>query len=211
MHQKLISQMRNTYHDITAKDGEKIKDCVQMLLEDIHMGNHRERYPLPVVQLLRQVGFDLFRTEFQNPQQSGLIAVDSALEEQNALFASGRIILVNRNDSTAHQRFTIAHELAHYIFDFDEQNQLVYYKPYLTTETDDEVELRANRFAAELLMPTDDFKQYFLELKAKQGEEFSLPSTVTELSRIFDAPPTAVQKRLYETGILPQQEAVKNA
>lgn len=210
MYQKLIAQMRNTYHDITAKDGEKIKDCVQLLLKDIHMDN-RERYPLPVVQLLRQVGFDLFRTEFQNPQQSGLIAVDSALGEQNTLFASGRIILVNRNDSTAHQRFTIAHELAHYIFDYDEQNQLIYYKPYLTSETDDDVELRANRFAAELLMPTDDFKRYFYDLKSEQGDAFSLPNTVTELSRIFDAPPTAVQKRLYETGILPQQEAVENA
>lgn len=203
MYQTVIAQIRKDYGNISSKDEEKIKDAVQLLLKNIHEINEN-KYPLPVVQLLNQMNFGLFRTRFKNPNQSGVIAVDSALPEINKLFETGRIILVNEKDSTAHQRFTIAHELAHYIFDYDEMSQPKYYKPYLTTETEDSAELRANRFAAELLMPTEDFSAKFEELKQEQGDLFSLPDTIKQLSRYFDAPVTSVERRLIETGKLPK-------
>lgn len=204
MYQNVIAQIRKEYGNISSKDDKGIKDAVQLLLKNIHELNEN-KYPLPVVQLLNKMNFDLFRTKFKNPNQSGVIAVDSALPEINELFKTGRIILVNENDSTAHQRFTIAHELAHYIFDYDEVSQPKYYKPYLTTEKKDETELRANRFAAELLMPTEDFSAKFDELKEKQGDLFSLPNAITQLSQYFDAPVTSVELRLQETGKLPTQ------
>lgn len=205
MYQKVIAQIRKEYKDISCRDDEKIKEAVQLLLKNIHR-NGEEKYPLPVVRLLSQMNFGLFRTRFENPNQSGLIAVDSALPEMNKLFSTDRIILVNEQDSTAHQRFTIVHELAHYIFDFDEAVQPTYYKAYLTTEKSDPGELRANRFAAELLMPTDDFCAKCDELERAQGDAFSLPNTITQLHKFFDAPVTAVKKRLEEVGKFQVQE-----
>lgn len=178
MYQAAIATIRKDYRNISSKDDQHIKEAVSLLLKGIDQEGGK-RYPLPVVQLLKGLGFDLYRARFKNPEQSGVIAVDSTLPEQEGGFQSDRVILVNELDTTAHQRFTIAHELAHYIFDYDEATQPWYYKPYLTSEKRDETELRANRFAAELLMPTDDFRAKFKELKSAQGDAFSLPGTIT--------------------------------
>ncbi len=201
MYQDIIAEIRKSYHDIHATDEEKIKEVVAKLLSKL-TSDGKISYPLPVVRLLKQMGFGLFRTNFKNPEQSGLIAVDSSLPEKNKLFKTDRIVLVNNQDSTAHQRFTIAHELAHYIFHFDEATQPTYYKAYLTSEKTDDAELLANRFAAELLMPTTEFKKLFNQYKTEQGETFSLPNTITYLSQQFDAPVTAVKRRLVETGCI---------
>lgn len=49
-----------------------------------------------------------------------------------------------------HKRFALAHELAHYLFDFDETKDLVYYNTYFAKEEEkSEIELRANAFVAE--------------------------------------------------------------
>lgn len=201
MYQDTIAEIRKSYGDIHATDAEKIQKAVEMLLEKL-TSDGKISYPLPVVHLLKQMGFGLFRTNFKNPNQSGLIAVDSSLPEKNKLFKTDRIILINSQDSTAHQRFTIAHELAHYIFHFDEATKPTYYKAYLTSEKSDDAELLANRFAAELLMPTNEFKKVFDQCKTEQGERFSLSNTITHLKEYFDAPVTAVNLRLKETGCI---------
>lgn len=201
MYQAAIATIRRNYRNISSKDDQHIQEAVSLLLKGIDQEGGK-KYPLPVVQLLKGLGFELYRARFKNPEQSGVIAVDSTLPEQAGGFQSDRVILVNELDTTAHQRFTIAHELAHYIFDYDEATQPRYYKPYLTSEKRDETELRANRFAAELLMPTDDFRAKFEALKSAQGDAFSLPGTITQLSKFFDAPPTSVELRLRETRIL---------
>lgn len=194
-----IAEIRKEYGDIKSDDKKRIKEVVELLLKKLSK-DEEISYPLPVVHLLQQLGFGLFRTRFENPNQSGLIAVDSSLPETNSIFKTDRVVLVNGLDTTAHQRFTIAHELAHYIFHFDETREATYYKAYLTSEKEDEAELLANRFAAELLMPTDAFQQCFEQYKKSQGDAFSLSDTITYLSRQFDAPATAVKLRLRETG-----------
>lgn len=199
-----ITEIRKKYGCITSKDKEEIKAAVELLLSKLSADEHIS-YPLPVVHLLQQLGFDLFRTKFKNPNQSGLIAVDSSLPEKNSIFRGNRVVLVNGLDTTAHQRFTIAHELAHYIFHFDETQEATYYKAYLTTEKEDEAELLANSFAAELLMPSDIFVKSFRQYKESQGEEFSLSDAITYLSHQFDAPATAVRRRLGETGCIAQE------
>lgn len=208
MYSEIIAEIRSKYREIAHTDATNIKEAAELLLRTVSADKTGDdRYPLPVVQLLQQMGFGLFRTTFRKPNVSGLIAVDSSLPEKNKVFKTDRVILVNRDDSTAHQRFTIAHELAHYIFDYDEASTPKYYKYYSTDEHTNDIELRANRFAAEILMPTDAFKEKYDQFKQEQGISFSLPSTITKLSQFFDAPVTAVEKRLEETGLLTKEGA----
>lgn len=61
--------------------------------------------------------------------------------------------------------------------------------------------MRANRFALELLMPTEDFLKVCDRLEREQGEAFSVPATITRLSKYFDSPAAAVRKRLEQTGM----------
>lgn len=205
MCKKVISSIRKAYGDASLNDASDIQKAAELLLTELHSANQRV-YPVPVVSLLSEMGFDLFRTFFKNHNQSGLVAVDSSLPEKNKAFRTNRIVLVNRKDSPAQQRFAIAHEIAHYIFDYDEAALATYYKAYLTTEKNDAIELRANRFAAELLMPTNDFKARFNVYKADQKADFSLPDVITSLSQYFDVPAAAVQRRLEETGCVDQSK-----
>lgn len=85
---------------------------------------------------------------------------------------SGTIIGVNSNQSTNRQRFSIAHEIGHYI--------LAHYKrdAYLDMATDiaegvpldhsgikDAEEKEANCFASELLMPTNMIRKDFAQME----------------------------------------------
>lgn len=199
MCKKAIAEIREKYGNVSANEPQRIAEAAELLLDKMNF-SAEEKYPLPVVKLLNEMGFGLYLATFKKPEQSGIIAVDSSLPEKNSIFKGDRVVLVNREDSSAHQRFTIAHEIAHYIFDFDERVQPTYYKAYLTTEKTDDIELRANRFAAELLMPKKDFKKRFEQIKENQGAFFSMVDTITSLCEYFGVPATAVTKRIEETG-----------
>lgn len=95
----------------------------------------------------------------------------------------GRVILVNPADSQVRQRFTIAHELGHALM-HDERDHHRTEKKYTLTNYRTE-EAQANRFAAELLMPSELVTAAF---HAGKGLE--------ELASAFGVSQTAMRIRL---------------
>src|SRR5205823_4215324 len=73
-------------------------------------------------------------------------------------------IVVNKDDPSTRQRFTIAHELGHYILHQDYVKDESKYKVLLRRPLQDldytKEEKEANCFAANLLVPNDLFKKY---------------------------------------------------
>ena len=87
----------------------------------------------------------------------------------------------------------MAHELCHYIFDFDRDSLEPYYDGYDTARADEANEMRANTFAANLLMPEWLFQQKYSEYSdLKQYDK------VLQLSEDFQVSPTAVKRRIDE-------------
>jgi Zn-dependent peptidase ImmA (M78 family)/DNA-binding XRE family transcriptional regulator len=66
------------------------------------------------------------------------------------------LVLANSNPVAGHQRFTLAHELCHYLFD-DPQPLLV---DTQLIDSEEAGETRANAFAAHLLMPVQGIRSY---------------------------------------------------
>lgn len=66
---------------------------------------------------------------------------------------SGWAIIVNEADSNARQRFTIAHELGHFLLHRDEIGSALTDDAFYRSQLSDPQEWEANRFAADLLMP----------------------------------------------------------
>lgn len=62
-------------------------------------------------------------------------------------------IKVNRHDSKGRQRFTVAHEIAHFLLHRDQIGQGVSDDALYRSSLSDAREAEANRFAAEILMP----------------------------------------------------------
>lgn len=198
----VVADIRKNYRDVKSSEDSKLAEVAQKML-DLLEGD--KGFPVKVVELSRKLGFEIYRASFEDEQQSGVIIVDSALPEKMEV-TSSKVIFLNRNDSTAHQRFAVAHELGHYIFDYDEENTPTYRETYITNDDPEkesnEKERRVNRFAAELLMPKDDFIHKFRELKKRDSDFFSLPDAITELKDYFDVPAKSVEIRLRETACL---------
>lgn len=125
----------------------QIRERVTQLLREHGI----ESAPVDVEALATLMGIEVRATPADD-SQSGFLYRD---EEGRA------IIGVNSSQSAVRQRFTVAHELGHYTLHaterlhFDDQSRgfQVHLRNDLSSEGSDRLEIEANAFAAELLMP----------------------------------------------------------
>ncbi len=108
----------------------------------------------------------------------------------------GFLITVNSSEGEQRQRFTAAHELAHYLLHRDMLNNGHLDRLFDDSENPSDPftpahEVQANRFAAELLMPE-------LLLKHKHEENISLK----DLAKTFNVSKAAMKVRLRSLGLV---------
>jgi Zn-dependent peptidase ImmA (M78 family) len=97
------------------------------------------------------------------------------------------IIKINRHEVKERQRFTAAHEIAHYLLHKDKiGNEIEDNTLYRSTKLSDELEWEANRLAADILMPW--------ELVRRAIDEGI--RTPEELARKFEVSEVAMKIRL---------------
>ena len=100
-------------------------------------------------------------------------------------------------------RFVIAHEIGHYLFDFNEQTEAQFshiFKEHYNKESQhDPNELRVNQFAACLLMPRSAFSESFEKLKS--NPDLSLADIISTLAEQFAVTPKAATARIQELGL----------
>ena len=162
----------------------------EMNMRNVSFGGTR------IISILNEFGIKTYISEIDPPNLSAYIAIDPILMDK---FGTNRVACVNTVRSDGHKRFAIAHELAHYLFDYDEDKDAVYYDTYIADQKEpiEEKELRANRFAACILMPEDIFKEKYAEAKASK----LIPNVTERLARYFRVSPKAVEKRFSELGL----------
>jgi len=107
------------------------------------------------------------------------------------------IVTVDQASSYGRQRYSIGHEIGHWIYD---QGRGIYLctnadlnNPWSGCNKANPIERRANRFAAELLMPRAWFRE------AARGQQVSF-DTVEELRKSFQTSRTSTAIRLVELG-----------
>lgn len=150
---------------------------------------------VPIVRILTNLGFGIFQSNLEPSGLSAYIAVNPKFE---SVYGASKITCVNSNDNVGHKRFALAHELGHYIFDFDDNKILNYYNTYFVDKEDDNLnEKRVNKFAANLLMPENIFRKVYDEYKTLQSKA----DIVNALSKYFVVSSTAILKRFCELGI----------
>lgn len=119
--------------------------------EKILRENFITQAPIPVEELVEFEGLGLIRTQFEDGAIAGVINLEK------------KYLLINANDSLTRQRFTIAHELGHWILhkEFMQLNKdmaVLYRKPLGEAESD-AFEREANCFAANLLVPEEMLRE----------------------------------------------------
>lgn len=106
-------------------------------------------------------------------------------------------IYVNEFDSRNRRRFTIAHELGHFLLHrslIEQEGSTVLYRTSMTNR--DIIEIQANRCAAALLMPKDLVKQAFNEANGASFEKLII------LANKFNVSVDAMYTRLSILGLL---------
>lgn len=180
-----IRKKNNGINDMPARAQDVLK---YFQVEDYDNG-------IPIVEILINFGFKIYESNLAPDGLSAYIAVDPKFEE---IYKSNKITCVNVKDNIGHKRFALAHELAHYLFDFDESENLYYYNTYFPHKNEDIMEeKRANKFAANLLMPKEAFLHKFKEYEILHSK----PDIVSALGQYFHVSPTAVLRRFNELNI----------
>lgn len=96
-------------------------------------------------------------------------AVSGMLFYQNNIW----IMAVNKNHNTKRQRFTLAHELGHFILHKNKMAEFTDTTFFRKKEDNDSLEYNANEFAARILMPKDRVNFYIKDENIRSIRELA--------------------------------------
>tara|TARA_R110001606_G_scaffold120544_1_gene252293 strand:- start:89 stop:541 length:453 start_codon:yes stop_codon:yes gene_type:complete len=101
-------------------------------------------------------------------------------------------IKINRYESEVRQRFTAAHELAHYLLHRDVIGDGIVDSVLYRSRLSDVREAEANRLAADILMPINQITSYIEERRAYDFDDEQL----SEMAEMFKVSEMALRFRL---------------
>lgn len=134
-------------------------------------------------------GVWVFKRSFQQQDIAGFCL-------GNAVFP---VIYLNNGQAKVRQAFTLFHELAHLLFDFNHIERLDD-RHYLTalSGADRAAEIACNRFAGEFLVPSDEFRAAI----ARQNGAVTEDPAVSRLARTYSVSREVILRKLRDLGRL---------
>ena len=133
--------------------------------------------PIDLMGMINELGLG-FAVEDLPTSISGKLTRDRS-------YPGGFKISVNADDPPRRQRFTIAHEIAHFVLHSDLIGEGVTDNAMYRSSLSDEYERQANRFAAQILLPAEAVRSAYKHTKA-----------LAKLSELFDVSGDAIRIRL---------------
>ncbi len=147
--------------------------------------------PVPIEEIVAQYGISIGYAPSED--YSGVL-----IRKSDGGFLMG----INSDETNSRMRFTIAHELAHFLFDKNKAVSIDYRnKTRLINKP--EKEKRADFFAANLLMPdnlvTEDFK------KASNNTSYFSEADLIKLAELYQVSKEAMRYRLQNLNLIPKE------
>jgi Zn-dependent peptidase ImmA (M78 family) len=147
--------------------------------------------PVPVEEIARKLGAQITYESFEG-EISGMLYRDQGTA----------VIGVNSRHAPTRQRFTVAHEIGHFLM---HEGQPVFIDRFVRVNWRDgecsREEVQANTFAAELLMPRD-LTRTVVERTLYRRRDFTPQEFVGVLAKRFEVSAAAMQYRLINLEIL---------
>lgn len=101
------------------------------------------------------------------------------------------VMEVNKNQNPKRQRFTLAHELGHFVLHKNKNTEFTDTTFFRKNEDNDSLEYNANEFAARILMPEERVNFYIQQQNIK---------SIKSLADIFDVSSSAMRYRVESLG-----------
>jgi Zn-dependent peptidase ImmA (M78 family) len=144
---------------------------------------HVDSIPVKVSEVARSLGLEV-KLATLDPRISGEI-------KKSSTSTAGYVIRVNRHEVFERQRFTIAHEIAHYLLHRDLIGDGIEDTILYRSDLSDRIEAEANRLAADLIMPDEMIRRHFNNLGGRKNE-----ATLIQMARDFKVSEAAMRIRL---------------
>ncbi|MCE0813555.1 ImmA/IrrE family metallo-endopeptidase [Buttiauxella sp. S04-F03] len=145
--------------------------------------NHQQKLPIAVGSIAKDFGI--------NVKVSTLAAgISGEIKDENGVI----VIRVNRHDTKERQRFTLAHEIAHFLLHRDRIGDGITDDILYRSKLSDFMEVQANRLAADILMPGHLLERKLLELT--QTAELRDEQKIERLAEVAGVSTTAIKIRL---------------
>jgi len=175
---------------VTRRPSNAVRARAREVLEACHV----KQAPVDVAEIALNLGLDVREGDFEG-RISGFLYQDGART----------VIGINRSHGSARRRFTLAHEIGHYMLHSRTTTFVDHATPPTVLRRDarssdgtDAREVEANSFAAELLMPADfialDFETVDLDIDPE--------TLIQEFARRYDVSVQAMTIRLVRLGHL---------
>jgi Zn-dependent peptidase ImmA (M78 family) len=179
------------------------KNKIRDLVEGILIGGAVKTPPIPIEVLIRRQGISIARKHLAD-ETSGFVYVDAKTDST--------VIGLNVSHSKTRQRFTLAHELGHFLMHktsgghlhVDEKDFFVRFRDKHSKDGSDQQEREANAFAAELLMPTSFLERDVKHLK--DGVSISDEKAIRTMANRYGV---SLQALLFRLGNLNLLEGIK--
>jgi len=143
--------------------------------------------PVDIISLALAEGLKI---SYFNPAQSKSNTLESV---SGLLDKASKTVYINSTDSPERQRFTLAHELGHLIYNHDEDKFGLNYRD--GSRERNSAEKQADDFAAEVLMPSP--------IVRKKLKEYSdARPTIAEIASLFGVSKDAMRVKLENMGLL---------
>lgn len=150
-----------------SKVSESEKEIVSKFLEEL---------PVKVATLARALGLEV-KSATLRPRISGQL-------QRSETSSSGFRIRVNRHEAPARQRFTIAHEIAHYLLHRNDIGEGIEDTILYRSTLSNPQEAEANRLAANILMPQklirNELKQFGAPVSQQVAKALAIKFDVSE-------------------------------
>lgn len=147
---------------------------------NIAIQNGIKTTPLDISALMQLLGIDVIYSDTLDSKVSGSLKIEG----------DRWVCTVNKAHHHTRQRFTLAHELAHYILHRNEHNEFIDHTYFRTTDSSNTMEFEANEFAGSLLMPEESFRHFVKNVS----------HNIDMISEYFGVSPIAVRVRAKQLG-----------
>ena len=176
--------MNGTEHEsYIMKNNVDVKKCLKQA-EKVIKENSITSPPIPVVDIANSYGL--------------IVEEDNLMGDAGKLFFKENKIVINENDQIPRRRFTIAHELGHFLMhrnlaEFQKKECIERSMPILAEEKE-WYEKEADYFAANILVPFDFLKDCIE--KNKDKADFLTENRIYFLAEKFNVSPTMMHFRI---------------
>lgn len=138
---------------------------------------HQQKIPVKITDIANDFGIKVYK--------STMSGISGAILKEDKEY----VIYINSEDGRNRQRFTIAHEIAHYVLHKDKIGNNLTDNAMYCSRLSNVLEKQANRLAYEILMPVKFVMEYINENK-----------NISQMASLFEVSEEAVKIRLEDGG-----------